>query len=181
MPATQPRRKYYPIGGQGPVVLIEDVILSEGGIWQARRHRDRTPAPPAKGKARQLQTPNFFKEKRKVSLTKRKNRRFVPSGSKTIYLTAGLQLSHPGCLRSLGTLFLIEGYAITLLQAFETFALDGTEMNENIRTAINFDEPETLGIIKPFYSTFRHVPFPSCLFEFPTWCVLRSYFRTVLE
>ena len=43
----------------------------------------------------------------------------------------------------------------------ETVRLDGRKMGENIfATFIRSDESETLGIVKPFYSTSCHYKFP---------------------
>lgn len=55
----------------------------------------------------------------------------------------------------------IERNPLVFFQGFETVRLDGRKMGENIfATFVRSDESETLGIVKPFYSTSCHYKFP---------------------
>ena len=75
----------------------------------------------------------------------------------------GLEQSHVLSLRA----FLAIGHGeldfLTLSQGLETSALDGGEVNENVRSLGLLDEAKALGLIEPFYlagANVRHVVSP---------------------
>jgi hypothetical protein len=61
------------------------------------------------------------------------------------------------CLGPFRPSFDFEADFISLIEGFETAALDTFEVNEHILPAFGLDEAITLLVIKPFYSTFRHI------------------------
>ncbi len=63
-------------------------------------------------------------------------------------------------LRSLVPLGHIEANPVSFNKRFETIALNGREVDENIGTPILLDETEPLGVIEPFYRAFNHSPAP---------------------
>ena len=74
-----------------------------------------------------------------------------------------LQWLYVYCGRSLLALFDIKANSLTLVQCLEAFALNGTEMNENISAFIVLDKAEPFFLIKPLYLTFCQSftpPFP---------------------
>ena len=62
------------------------------------------------------------------------------------------------CGRALGALHDVELHALALTQGLESFHVDGGVMDEDIlRTVIQADETETLGVVEPLHSTLCHV------------------------
>jgi len=57
------------------------------------------------------------------------------------------------CLRTLGSFFNNEFNLLAFGQVFETFALNGREMDEHIRSAFALDKAEALVAIEPLYCT----------------------------
>jgi len=63
-------------------------------------------------------------------------------------------------LKTLGAIFNSELDLLAFLQVLESFALNGGEMNENVRAALTLEEAVALRSIEPFdctVDTFRHV------------------------
>jgi len=56
-------------------------------------------------------------------------------------------------LQTFGAFFDGEFHLLAFLQVLEAFALDGREVDENIRAAFTLDEAETLCTIEPFNRT----------------------------
>ncbi len=68
------------------------------------------------------------------------------------------------CVWALRTLGDLELYLIALIEGFESIPLNGGEMNEDIISVISGNEPKTLLLIKPFYTTFGHYNSPPFFF-----------------
>jgi hypothetical protein len=98
-----------------------------------------------------------------------------------VYCYAELNGLHIHCLRPFSTFFHFKTDAFAFTQGLEADSFDGSVMYKNIRPFTGFDETVTLFVIKPFYSTFRHlgVPFLLCSFLIVFWCATWSYFGTV--
>jgi hypothetical protein len=64
------------------------------------------------------------------------------------------------CLQSFRTLRNLELYLIAFVKGLEAVPLNGGEVNEDIISVVSGNEPKTLLLIKPFYSTFGHYNSP---------------------
>jgi hypothetical protein len=67
-----------------------------------------------------------------------------------------LELLHFGCRWSFGALLNFEADTISFRKALKTLTFDGTMVNEDIFSALDRDESETLLIVEPLYCTLRH-------------------------
>jgi hypothetical protein len=66
-------------------------------------------------------------------------------------------------LKTFGALGDVEGNFVTFGKGFETVALDGGEMYENVFATFLLNETETFCVVKPFNLTLCH--FPTSLFS----------------
>ncbi len=69
-----------------------------------------------------------------------------------------LQWNYVLSLRAFLAIRHVEFNFLAISQCFESFALDGAEMNEHIGAIFTLDKAESLGFVKPFNSTccLRH-------------------------
>jgi hypothetical protein len=77
-----------------------------------------------------------------------------------------LKLSYLSSLGAFRAFFFDEAYQFAFGQGLETAALNSGEMNKQIAPAISFNKSEALTLVKPLYSTFRHVFNPLRVFDF---------------
>ncbi len=63
---------------------------------------------------------------------------------------------HIGRLGALGALNHFKFHCLSFFQGLESVPLDGTEVDEDVRTIILRDETEALLIVEPFHSSFCH-------------------------
>jgi hypothetical protein len=59
-------------------------------------------------------------------------------------------------LQALGTFGHVERNPLAFLQSAKTAGLDGGVMHEYVATTITGDEPVTLAVVKPLYSSLFH-------------------------
>jgi hypothetical protein len=68
-----------------------------------------------------------------------------------------LELLYFDCRWSFGALLNFEADMIAFREALKTLTFDGAMVNKDILSALNRDKSEPLFVIKPFYSTLRHL------------------------
>src|SRR5208283_3609317 len=113
-----------------------------------------------------------------------KNRPCLSDKSNSAYaitFPASLGFSDIDRLWALLTLFYLEHYFLAFAKGLETRALNGAEMNENIRPAIYFDKAIPFLLVEPLYSTFRHCRFLSHDCWIAVWCVIGATCGKVLQ
>jgi hypothetical protein len=76
----------------------------------------------------------------------------------SLFYFPNLQRNHILRLRAFLAIGDVEFYFLTIGQSLESFALDGAEVHEHIRTIFTLDKAKTFGFVKPFNSAscLRH-------------------------